>query len=62
MEQSVIRQSIEQLRAEILEIQYAIHALETLATGKRKRGRPPKFLTERQGRKPRRRKPIQDQS
>lgn len=43
MEATAIRKMIDQLRRELVEIQFAIHALETLAAGKRRRGRPPKF-------------------
>jgi hypothetical protein len=57
VEQSAIRKMIDQLRKELVEIQYAIHALEALASGKPRRGRPPKFVTERQGKARRGRKP-----
>jgi len=44
MDNGVLRRMIEQLRGELVEIHKAIGALETLATGKRRRGRPPKIL------------------
>ena len=48
MEQSVLRKIIAQLRKEHAEIESVIRALEALATGKRRRGRPPKVLAGRQ--------------
>jgi len=46
VEQSVLRKLIDQLRRELAEIDYTIRALEALASGKRRRGRPPKFVAE----------------
>jgi len=47
VEQSALYKMIEQLRKELVEMQYAIHALEALASGKPRRGRPPKLLADR---------------
>lgn len=57
MKQTVIRKMIDQLQKEMVEIQYAIQALEALAAGKPRRGRPPKFLGDRPAAAPKRRKP-----
>jgi hypothetical protein len=56
VDQGALRKIIEQLRRELDEIQYAIHTLEALALGERRRGRPPKFIAERQTLLERRRK------
>lgn len=47
MEQNALHKMIEQLRKELVEMQYAIHALEALASGKPRRGRPPKLVADR---------------
>jgi len=47
VEQIALNKMIEQLRKELGEMQYAIHALEALASGKPRRGRPPKILADR---------------
>jgi hypothetical protein len=46
VEQQVLRRIIEQLKQEHAQVLYAIRALEALASGKRRRGRPPKFIGE----------------
>ena len=46
MESAALRKMIDQLRQEWREINYAIHALEALAAGKPRRGRPPKLTLE----------------
>ncbi len=46
MEQTALHTMIEQLRKELVEMQYAIHALEALASGKPRRGRPPKLVAD----------------
>ena len=41
-----IYKAIQELRKELERIDYVIHAVESLSEGKRRRGRPPKFLAE----------------
>ena len=45
MNDQLIKQLIRELRHERDEIDYVIRTLETLSTGKRRRGRPPKLLS-----------------
>ena len=44
MEEALLRRMIQALRQDLKEISYAIWALESVATGKPRRGRPPKFV------------------
>ena len=41
-----IYKAIQELRKELERIDYVIQAIESLSDGKRRRGRPPKFLAE----------------
>ncbi len=41
-----IYKAIQELRKELARIDYVIQAVESLSEGKRRRGRPPKFLPE----------------
>ena len=41
-----IYRAIHELRKELEHINYVIQAVESLSEGKRRRGRPPKFLAE----------------
>ena len=47
LDQATLRKLIEQLRQEQQEITYALWALEAVASGKPRRGRPPKTSTRR---------------
>ena len=44
MRDSFLEEAIQVLRQELREVDYAIRTLESLSTGHRRRGRPPKFL------------------
>ena len=41
-----IYKAIQELRKELEHIDYVIQAVESLSAGRRRRGRPPKFLAE----------------
>ena len=46
MEDALLHKMIGHLKQELREIQFATHALESLAAGKPRRGRPPKIVAE----------------
>ena len=46
MAENIVYQAIKELRAELNRINHIIRTLEALSTGKRPRGRPPKFLAD----------------
>ncbi len=46
MGNKIIGSAINQLRQELKQIEQIIHLLETLASGKPRRGRPPKIVGE----------------
>ena len=46
MEETLLRRAIQGLQHDLKEIRYAIWALESVASGKPRRGRPPKFVAE----------------
>ena len=51
VDERTLRAIIDQLRRELEEVRYALWALESVAAGRPRRGRPPKWVAERKGRR-----------